>query len=382
MYNFDKVVERRNTGSIKWDVKENELPMWIADMDFEIMPEIKEALMNKLNTNVYGYEKENDEFFNSYIRWWRVRHNVEINKDWFIFSSGVVASLSSIVRKLTTPGENVIVQTPVYNCFFTSIRNNGRNVLDNPLVYHNYKYSIDYDDLEKKLAIGNTTLMILCNPHNPVGHMFTYEELEKIGLLCKRHHVVLVVDEIHCDMVDPGYHYTSALSVKSILDNIVVCLAPSKTFNIAGLQGSVVVVPNENLRFKVWRGINTDEVGEPNAFVQTAHIAAYNYGDKWVDELNQYIYNNKEYITSEIEKYLPNLHIIKSHSLYLMWIDISYYSNDSLKFTQDLRKKTGLYVSSGHVYEGCGKNFIRVNLATTLNNVKSCAKRLKEFLNE
>lgn len=379
-YNFDKIIDRKATDSIKWEVSDNELPMWVADMDFDVAPAIKEALLDKINEGVYGYSATLPDYFKAYMRWWKDRHDVDTKLEWYVFSTGVVSTLSSVVKKLTTPAENVLIQGPVYNCFYSSILNAGRNVLSNDLIYENGEYHIDFIDLEEKLANKQTTMMILCNPHNPCGNLWTKEEIKRIGELCIKHHVVLVSDEIHCDVTDPGYSYNSALGVNEILDNLIVCLAPSKMFNIAGLHGSCVVVPNENLRHKVWRGINTDEVGEPNCFVQQAHIAAYTKCDDWADSCNEYIYHNKLYFMDFVKNNLPKLHVVPSHATYLLWVDISKYNMKSTEFCDNLRKNTGLFVNPGIHYGERGDDFFRINLATTLDNVKDACRRLKSFL--
>ncbi len=379
MYNFDKEVNRFNTNSYKWDVKENELPMWVADMDFEVAPFIKEALQKKLDENVYGYSYVTDEFYLSYKHWWKERYNVDLDTKWMVFSTGVVASLSSIVRKLTTIGENVLVQTPVYNCFFTSIKNSGRNVVENELIYQDGTYSIDFVDLENKLKDEQTTMMIVCNPHNPVGKIFSLEELSKMLELCHKYHVQMVVDEIHCDMTDPKLKYVPILSINNTSD-VVVLLAPSKTFNIAGLHASIAVVKDDNLRHKVWRGINTDEVGEPNFFCQNAHIAAYTKGKEYVEELNQYIYDNKQLFIKYLKENLPHLIVTKSNATYLLWVNISYYKMDSETFCTKLREETGLFITPGIQYGQNGDNFFRINMATTKKNVLDACERLKKFL--
>ena len=381
-YNFDKLINRRNTDSIKWEVALDELPMWVADMDFDVAPAIKEALLDVVNEGVYGYTTLLDEYFEAYKYSWQHRHNTYIDVSWMIFSTGVVAALSSMVKKLTTPAENVVIMGPVYNCFYSSVKNAGRNVLSSSLVYENGTYHIDFVDLEEKLSDKQSSMMILCNPHNPTGNMWTKEELLKIGQLCIKHHVILISDEIHCDVADPGYHYNSALMIDEIKDNLIVCLAPSKMYNLAGLQGSVVVVPNENLRYKVWRGINTDEVGEPNCMVQRAHIAAYKKSQDWADECNLYISKNRKYFVDFVKNNIPNLHVVSSHATYLMWVDVSYYTLDGDLFTKKLRQKTGLYVNEGSHYGIEGKHFFRINLATSLSNVIDACNRLKKFIDE
>ncbi|MDE7045685.1 MAG: aminotransferase class I/II-fold pyridoxal phosphate-dependent enzyme, partial [Acetatifactor sp.] len=280
MYNFDKMTDRRGVGSLKWDVPERELPMWVADMDFETAPEVSEAIRTRAEHGIFGYSVVTDDWYEAYIRWWKRRHGLAVEKDWLIFCTGVVPAISSAVRKLTTVGENVLVQTPVYNIFFNSIRNNGRNILESPLVYDGERYSIDFADLEDKLANPQTTLMLLCNPHNPVGKIWDRETLARIGELCARHHVLVLSDEIHCDLTDPGCEYVPFASVSEVCrDNSITCMAPTKTFNLAGMQTAAVMVPDPVIRHKLNRGLNTDEVAEPNAFAVGAAVAAFEKGE-------------------------------------------------------------------------------------------------------
>lgn len=254
-YDFDKLTDRRGTGSLKWDVPHGELPMWVADMDFETAPEIIRALQERAVHGIFGYHVVTEDWYEAYRSWWERRHQLEMEKEWLIFCTGVVPAISSTVRKLTTVGENVLIQTPVYNIFFNSIRNNGRNVLESPLVYKNGEYSIDFADLEEKLADPQTTLMLLCNPHNPIGKIWDSETLARIGELCGKHHVLVLSDEIHCDLTDPEYRYIPFASVsRACRDNSITCLAPTKAFNLAGLQTAAVMVPNPVLRHKLNRG--------------------------------------------------------------------------------------------------------------------------------
>ena len=302
-YNFDQVINRRNTNSLKWDVKENELPMWVADMDFETAPEIQEAIQKRAAHGIFGYSILPDEWYEAYIGWWERRHHVTFEKDWLIFTTGVVPAISSIVRKLTTPAEKVVIQTPVYNIFYNSILNNGRVVLESPLQYDGKEYHMDLADLEKKLSDPQTGLMILCNPQNPTGKIWDRETLAKVGELCAKYHVVVVSDEIHCDLTDPQKEYIPFASVSEICaQNSITCIAPTKAFNIAGMQTAAVVVPNDTLRHKVWRGLNTDEVAEPNVFAVDAAIAAFTKGEPWLNALREYIAENKKQVVAFLEK--------------------------------------------------------------------------------
>jgi cystathionine beta-lyase len=376
-YDFDRIIDRRNTGCYKWWGKDDELPMWVADMDFPAAPEILDAMQKRLDHGVFGYTGQTDAWYRAYMEWWKSRHHFDIEKDWLLFSTGVIPSLSSIVRKLTTPAEQVLVMTPVYNHFFTSIENNGRNVLECPLVYEDGHYHIDEEDLEKKLADPQTTMMILCNPQNPTGMIWDRDTLERIGWLCREHRVLVISDEIHCDLVDPGKEYIPFASVSGVCrDNSITCVAPTKTFNIAGLQTSALIVPNEALRHKVQRALNTDEVAEPNVFATVAAEAAYTGGAQWLDELRGYIYENKRYVSTFLADHLPELYLLPSEATYLLWIDCGSITTDSRRFAAFLRKETGLFVSNGTQYRGNGNRFIRVNIACPKSLVEDGMVRL------
>ncbi len=383
MYDFDKVIDRRNTGSLKWNVAENELPMWVADMDFQTAPQIIEALSKRVAHGVFGYSIIPDEWSKSYMSWWKRRHGLDIEKDSLIFCTGVVPAISSTVRKLTTPGENVLIMTPVYNIFFNSIFNNGVKVLESPLGYENGRYFVDYERLEKDLSDPQTTLMIFCNPHNPCGIIWTKEEIAKIGALCKKYNVTVISDEIHCDITAPGKAYVPFASVsKECADISITCIAPTKCFNIAGLQTAAVMIPNKFLRHKVWRALNTDEVAEPNAFAITAAVAAFTEGESWLEELCSYLWENRKCVCDFVEKELPQIHVVDGDATYLMWLDCSSLTDDSLAFTQMIRRKTGLYISDGAEYGGNGRYFVRLNTACPRTVLEDGLKRLRDAINE
>ena len=255
-FDFDKVIDRRGTGSLKWDVPENELPMWVADMDFQTAPCIREALSARVEHGIFGYSIIPDEWADAYVNWWGSRHGFAIDRDWLVFCSGVIPAISTAVRKLTTPAENVVVQTPVYNIFFNSIYNNGRNILESPLKYDGEGYAMDFENLEAKLADPQTSLMILCNPQNPAGKIWDKETLAHVGELCAKYGVTVISDEIHCDLTDPGKEYVPFVTASDTCRDIsVTCIAPTKTFNIAGIQTAAIVVPDKFLRHKMWRGL-------------------------------------------------------------------------------------------------------------------------------
>lgn len=380
-YDFDKMTDRWNTGSMKWAVNENELPMWVADMDFETAPAVKAALERRVSHGIFGYTEVTEEWYQAIKSWWEKRHHFSIEKDWLIFSTGVVPSISSIVRKMTTVGENVLILTPVYNIFYNSILNNGRHVLESNLVYENGEYHIEFGDLEEKLSNPQTTLLLLCNPHNPTGNIWDRETLERIGELCSTHHVLVLSDEIHCDLTDPGFNYIPFASISETnRNNSITCIAPTKAFNIAGLQTSAVIVPNPVLRHKVNRGLNTDEVAEPNAFAIEAAIAAFQNGEEWLEELRQYLSENKKFAISFFEEHIPQVKPVISHATYLMWLDLSEITADTEQFCKELRDETGLYLSHGSQFGGDGNSFVRMNVACPKKRLEDGLERLQSMV--
>lgn len=376
-YDFDKLTNRRNGNSLKWDVKQNELPMWVADMDFETCPALIKKMTELSEKGIFGYAIENHNYFEEYRNWFKRRHNVNYETDWMIYSSGVVAALSSIVRKLTSVGENVLIMSPVYNIFYNCILNNGRNVVSSDLSYESGKYEINFEDLESKMQNEQTTLLILCNPHNPIGKNWTKDELIKICTLAKKHGLVVVSDEIHCDVNKNINDYVPFLSVSPEAKEIgIACHAMSKAFNIAGLQSACIVVPNKFLRHKVWREINTSECGEPNYFAIDANITCFKEGEEWLNQLNEYIFNNKKYFYEEIKTKLPFAKLNLSDATYLMWLDVSHYAKSVDQLVEFIREDSGLIVTSGTEYGKNGEGFIRINLATQFERVKDGTNRL------
>lgn len=377
-YDFDKLTDRRGTNSYKWDIPEGELPMWVADMDFETAPEITRAIIERAEHGVFGYNTVPDEWYDAYIGWWRERHGITYDRSELIFSTGVIPIISSCVRKLTTAGENVLVMTPVYNVFFNCIRNNGRNVKSFELDCSDGTYSIDFDRLERELADPQTTLMLLCDPHNPIGKIWSREELARIGELAYDNGVVVLSDEIHCDLTDPGCEYVPFASVsEKCRDNCVVCISPTKAFNLAGLQTAAAAVPNGRLRHKVWRALNTDEVAEPNSFAVQAAVAAFERGGEWLGELREYIYENKQLVARFLERELPQIKLTPSQATYLLWLDCSALGVNSTVSADTIRRNTGLFLSDGAVYGDTGAH-LRMNIACPRALVKDGLERLKK----
>ena len=382
MYDFDKLINRSGTYSLKWDVPDGELPMWVADMDLQTAPEIIAALRRRIDHGIYGYNIVPDEWYDSYISWWQKRHHVTLRRDSLMFCTGVIPAVSSIVRKLTTPNENVLMLTPVYNTFFNSIANNGCRAVQCDMIYDGNKYSIDFARLDKMLADPQTSLMILCNPHNPTGNIWDKETLEKIGTLCKKHDVIIISDEIHCDLCDPGLEYTPFVSLPEELSDIsITCLAPTKTFNLAGIQTAAIYVLNKTLYHKVWRGINTDEVAEPNVLAVPAAIAAFNEGEKWLDELRSYIYENKRLVIRYLGENIPEMSVAESHATYLLWLDCTRLTQNTDKLADHIRKEGKLFLTAGSHYGKSGSGFLRMNIAAPRESVHEGLRRLGRAVN-
>lgn len=379
MYDFDTEVNRRNTGSLKWDVEEKELPMWVADMDFPTAPPVIEALKKRVEHGIFGYTIVKEDWYEAYRGWWERRHHFGIEKDWLMFVTGVVPAISSIIRKITTPAENVVVITPVYNIFFNSTYNNGRNILESPLQYEDGRYRLDLQDLEEKLKDPQSTLLLLCNPHNPTGIIWEREILEKIGELCEKHNVVVLSDEIHCDLTLPGREYIPFASVsEKCRNNSISCISPTKCFNIAGLQTAAVVVPNPVLRHKVWRGLNTDEVAEGNVFACDAAVAAFEHGEAWLEELREYLAKNRAIAEEFVQREVPKVGAVHGDATYLLWIDCTKLSVSSDELALFLRERTGLYLSEGCEYRGNGSQFLRMNLACPRKVLEDGLHRFKQ----
>lgn len=382
MYDFDKVINRRNTNSVKWNVGENELPMWVADMDFSAPSAAIEAIQNKISVGALGYSIVPDEWYNAYISWWQRRHNFTIQKEWLHFTNGVIPAISSIIRNLTNPADSILIQPPVYNHFFNAIENNGRNILESSLVYENGTYSIDWKLLEQGLSDPKVSMMIVCNPQNPSGHIWSREELQHIGALCQKYGIIVIADEIHCDLTDPGVDYIPFASASEICRDIsITCVAPSKTFNIPGVFSASVIVPNKNLRKKVWQGLTTDEIGEPNIIAIEATVTAFNHGEEWLDELRSYIYANKKQVKEFMQNELPEVKVVSSEATYLLWLDCSGFlrDGDDSKYLADfIREKTGLFVSCGTIYGLDGNKFLRFNIGCPRTTLLDGLKRLRD----
>ena len=382
-YDFDEKIDRSRTNALKWELlPAGGNPMWVADMDFATAPAIREAVEKRAAHGVFGYSVIPKEWKQSYQLWWKNRYEFEMSREWLAFATGVIPAISTAVRKFTTPAEKIIIQTPVYNIFFNCIVNNGRQVWENELIYENGTYRMDFDDLEKKMSDSLCTMMLLCNPHNPTGNLWSREELEQVGELAAKHHVLVVSDEIHCDLADPGKRYIPFASVSDTCrNNSITTLAPSKSFNVAGLGTACVCVPEQGLRERMKRALNTDEIAEPNAFAVDAAIAAYTRGGEWLDALREYLFENKKIVKAFLQNNLPQLSIVPSEATYLLWLDCSNLEeSDSEVLQQRILDKTGLRLNAGYTYGECGRPFLRMNIACPREQVVDGLNRLKEAL--
>ncbi|MBR0058580.1 MAG: pyridoxal phosphate-dependent aminotransferase [Methanobrevibacter sp.] len=356
-YDFESVIDRHNTNSVKWDLFDDDVPMWVADMDFKVAPQIQKAIQKRANHPVYGYTIVPDELFEAYINWWDSNYGLEMSREDMAYSIGVMPSISSMIRCLTDENDEILIQSPVYHVFYYVIEDNNRKVLENELIYEDGKYRIDFDDLDEKLS--RVKLMILCNPHNPIGKIWSRDDLSKISELCKKHDVILISDEIHCDLTDPGVKYNPFEAD----DNVIRCLSPSKSFNIAGFQSSIVHTTNNELLEKVKTQMHIDNSDSCNVFATAAVIAAYNESGKWLDELREVLYKNKQIVKEFLTDELPVIKMLECDATYLLWLDCSAIGFKSKILSEFLRSNQRLFLSAGIDFGECGDNFLRMNIA-------------------
>ena len=382
-YDFDTILDRQHTNSEKWDVKPGELPMTTADMDFKTAPEIMQAMKDKINAGAFGYEYPSQEYFDAVAHWYKIEHNAEAQTSWMRFATGVIPSITASVNHLSHTGDNVLLMEPVYNTFYNSILNSGRHALASQLKYDRstYTYSVDWDDLEEKMSNPLTTLMILCNPHNPTGYVWSRDELMRIIKLAQKYGVIVISDEIHGDLVLKGPDYTPTFSLpEEYRQNLVTLVSISKTFNVAALHAATGIVANPILRERFTRAINKYEVAEPNLLAIPGTIAAYTQGADWLHQLKKYLLDNREYLEQFISDNLPQLHVVPGTATYLVWIDVSEVTKDSNALAQKIRQETGLIINPGTYYHGNGNEFIRINIAYPLAQIKDGLTRLAKAI--
>lgn len=364
-YDFDKTIDRRATNSYKWDsAPEGVLPMWVADMDFRTASAIIDALQKRVAHGIFGYTRVPDAYYDAVTSWFSRRHGWDIDREWIIYTSGVVPAVSAVIKALTVPGDKVIVQTPVYNCFFSSIRNNGCEIVSNPLRRTADTYEMDFAALERCAADPRAKVMLLCNPHNPAGRVWTPDELTRLGNICLRNGVTVVADEIHCELVYQGFKYTPFASLSdAFLHRSVTCVSPSKAFNIAGLQIANIVAFDNDLRSRIDKAININEVCDVNPFGVAATIAAYNEGEEWLNQLVDYLHGNYEAMAEFCRRELSEFPITRLEGTYLVWMDCSSLGMPSDALEHALLDDARLWLNAGTMYGAEGEGYMRWNIA-------------------
>ena len=370
-YDFSRPTERRGTDSYKWDSapETDIIPLWVADMDFETFPGITEALQRRVAHGIFGYTRVPEAYYEAVCRWFGKHHGWHINREDIIYTSGVVPAVSAVIKALTLPGDQVIVQGPVYNCFFSSIRNNGCETVSNSLIYNKeeLRYEIDFDDLERKLAHERARLMLICNPHNPGGRVWTRDELTRVAELCRKYGVRVVSDEIHCELTLYDNEYVPFGSLPDELSrDSITCCSPSKAFNTAGLQIANIVCRDAEVRNRIDRAININEVCDVNPFGVIALQAAYSdEGYEWLTQLRKYISANYDLLLERFARELPKCKVMRMEGTYLAWIDCSELHISSDEIEEMLMHENKVWVNAGSMYGAEGAAFIRINMACT-----------------
>ena len=377
-YNFDEIVPRRGTESVKWDVcAPGALPMWVADMDFKAAPEILEALQKRLDHGVFGYQTVPDDYFEAVGRWFERRHGWKgIGRENIVPTTGVIAAYSAAIKAMTVPGDKVIVMTPCYNAFFPAIRNNKCVELDCALKYDGL-WSIDFEDLERKAA--EARVLLLCNPHNPVGRVWTLDELTEVAEICRRYGVTVIADEIHCDFIRPGIKFTSFATLgDEYKQKLILCTAPSKTFNLAGLQVSNIWIPNPDIRGRFKKQNQANGYNEVNILGMTAAEACYTLGKPWLEALKEYLEGNISYVKEFLAKNIPSVHLVEPEGTYLLWLDFheTGLSNEEVK--ERVEGKARLWLDHGDIFGEGGELFERINIACPRNILEQAMKQLAE----
>lgn len=385
-YDFSRPTDRRGTDSYKWDSapEADIIPLWVADMDFETFPGITEALQRRVAHGIFGYTRVPETYYEAVCHWFEKRHGWHINREDIIYTSGVVPAVSAVIKALTLPGDQVIVQGPVYNCFFSSIRNNGCEMVSNSLIYNKeeLRYEIDFDDLERKLAHERARLMLLCNPHNPGGRVWTRDELTRVAELCRKYGVRVVSDEIHCELTLYDNEYVPFGSLPDELSRgSITCCSPSKAFNTAGLQIANIVCRDAEVRNRIDRAININEVCDVNPFGVIALQAAYSdEGYEWLTQLRAYISANYDLLMERFARELPKCKVMRMEGTYLAWIDCSELHISSDEIEEMLMHENKVWVNAGSMYGADGAAFIRVNMACTSELLNEGITRIVEGL--
>ena len=381
-YNFDEIIDRRSTDSVKWDLSTDRdvLPMWVADMDFKTAPEITEAIMRKMELGIYGYNLIPADFFDSIIHWWREVHHFEIKKEWILPGPGMIPSLSAILRTFVKPGENIIIQPPVYNHFYDLLENCRFGLVENNLMIKERRFQIDFDDLEAKASDPETTLLLLCNPHNPVGRAWKKDELERIAAICSENGVMVLSDEIHADLAYDGHQHLSFADIARDYNlKYMSCCSPCKTFNLAGLPISYMISQDQQLLAAVHKTMVIQETSYPNPVAGEALMAAYRNGGKWLHELKDYLYQNYQYLVHFAEQYLPEIVVTPLEATYLVWLDCRKLNKTSQELSQILLEQEKIWVNPGTMYGQAGEGFLRINIGCPRETLEEGLGRFRNF---
>lgn len=388
IYIFNKNINRKNTNSVKWDLnksvfgKEEIIPMWVADMDFQAPPEVLESLNNIVEHGIFGYSTRTEGYYNAITNWFEKYHDWKIKKEWISFTPGVVPGLKIAINAYTKPNDAIMIQTPVYYPFYDVIKNNKRHVIKNEMIYTNEGYKMNFEDIEYKFKDDNLKMFILCSPHNPVGRVWTKEELEKLANLAEKYNKLIISDEIHCDLTYKGIKHTPFASINDYTKNNTITFnAPSKTFNIAGLEAANAIIINDNLKREFEKSKNRYSSDLANIFGIKGLEAAYNFGRDWLEKLLEYLEENINFIKKYLEENIPEISFVKPEGTYLLWLDMrNLGEEDHVK--DILINKAGVGLEEGSIFGEEGKGFFRMNIATSKDIIEKALKNIKIAFNK
>ena len=377
IYNFDELIDRRGTNCVKWTADADVIPLWVADMDFAVAPAIQEAVRQRAAHPIYAYTIVEDDYYEAVISWFQRRHQWHIRREWILYTTGVVPAMSCAIKALTMPGERVLILSPDYNCFFSSIRNNGCEVAESVLRRtDNCRFEVNWDDFETLCADEKTTVFLLCNPHNPTGRVWSREELQHMADICHRHGVRIVSDEIHCELIMPGHTFVPMGTVDA---DAIILNSPSKSFNTAGLQIANIVCEDAATRRRLDRAININEVCDVNPFGPVAAIAAYNDSEDWIDELNQYLWGNYQALRDFCQQHLPDWKVMPLEGTYLVWVDVSRCCDSVAAYCDRILKEANVWLNPGTMYgPQSGEGYLRINIACPRSRLMEALNRIKQ----
>ncbi len=388
-YNFDEIIDRRNTNSLKYDFAVERgrpadvLPLWVADMDFRAPEPVLDALQRSINHGIFGYSDVKEDYFEAVSGWFKTHFGWETQPEWLVKTPGVVFALAMAVRALTQPGDSVLIQPPVYYPFFSVIQDNGRNVAESPLVYENGRYTIDFEDFERKIVEQNVKLFILCSPHNPVGRVWTLEELRHLGQICQKHGLYVVSDEIHCDFAFSEHpHHSFPRAVPELSDRTIVCTAPSKTFNLAGLQVSNIFIPGKDVRAKFEKEIDRAGYSQLNSLGLVACQAAYEGGGEWLEQCRTYLRDNLNFLRTFLQERIPQIKLVEPEGTYFAWLDCSGLDLDCRGLNDLIIKRAKLWLDAGHIFGQDSAQFQRIVLACPRAVLSQALEQLEQAVRE